>query len=66
MNLTYEKAIAELEKSAEKLQSGALSLDETVSVYEEACKLAAHCSALLESAKQKITIMNGEEDGDEL
>ncbi|MDR3345383.1 MAG: exodeoxyribonuclease VII small subunit [Oscillospiraceae bacterium] len=54
---TYEQAMNKLEAAVTRLQEGALSLDETLTVYDEACRLAVHCGAQLESAKQKLTLM---------
>jgi len=56
-NLTYEQAMDKLEAAAARLQEGSLPLEETLAVYDEACRLAAYCGAQLENAKQKLTVM---------
>ncbi|MDR0883756.1 MAG: exodeoxyribonuclease VII small subunit [Oscillospiraceae bacterium] len=56
--LSYEQALNQLEALVEKLQEGSLPLDETLSVYEEAARLAVLCGKQLEAAKQKLTSMN--------
>ena len=52
--LTYEQALDRLKKTVEKLENGAVSLDESVKLYEEGTRLAVYCQKKLENAKQKI------------
>ena len=56
-NLSYEEAITKLEAAAQSLQEGSLSLEDTLAVYDQACRLAAHCGTQLENARQKLTVM---------
>lgn len=59
--LSFEKAYEELETIADKLNSGDVSLDEALKLYEEGIKLSTLCSKALENAKQKIeTLKKGE------
>jgi len=60
-NLSYEQAMEKLEAAASRLQEGTLPLEETLAVYDEACRLAAHCDAMLKNAKQKLTLMAEDE-----
>ena len=62
-NMTYEKAIKRLEKIAEKLDTGSLSLEESLKLFEESTELTSFCNACLENAKIKITKLSqkGEE-----
>ncbi len=60
--MTYEEAIKRLEEIAELLDSGNLSLDESLKLFEESTKLTAFCSKGLESAKLKITELSKKED----
>lgn len=53
--MTFEEALTSLEEIAKKLESGKCSLDESVSLYEEAIKLSKECSEKLNDAKLKIT-----------
>ncbi len=62
-NINFEDAMKELEKIAEDLEKGNLSLDESVSKFENGMKLSKKCSDLLDSAEKKITMLindNGE------
>lgn len=47
IELTFEQAAAELDKIVERLNAGAVALDETVELYEKGVKLADHCTKLL-------------------
>ncbi len=53
--MTFEEALISLEEIAKKLESGKCSLDESISLYEEAIKLSKECSEKLDDAKLKIT-----------
>ncbi len=61
--LKFEDAIKQLEDIAKELESGELTLDESVAKFEEGIKLSKKCSSMLEQAEKKINILieNGEE-----
>lgn len=61
--LPFEEAMKQLEVVAAELEKGDLSLDESVSKFEEGMQLSKQCSELLENAEKRITILlkNGEE-----
>jgi len=52
--LSFEQALAELEATVEKMESGELNLDETVAVYERGRALAAHCQELLDDVSLRV------------
>ncbi len=52
--MTYEQAIKRLEEIVSLLESGEISLDESLKLYEESAKLSAYCSELLNKAELKI------------
>ncbi len=59
---SYEEMIARLEEIVASLESGELSLDETMRVYKEALTLSEKCSKVLEKFRGEITqVRNGEE-----
>ena len=64
--MTYESAMKKLEEIVEKLESGELSLDESIKLYEESAKLSAFCADALNKAEMKIKelseVENGEQD----
>ena len=57
-DLTFEDAYAQLEDIAAQLESGELSLDESVALYERGQALARLCGDLLDSADLRIQQIN--------
>ena len=64
---SFEETIKELEKIATELENGDLSLEDSVSKFEEGMKLSKLCNDLLENAEKRITILlkDGEETKEE-
>lgn len=62
-DMKFEDAIVKLEDAVRMLEGGGISLDEAISVYEEAVKLVKICHVKLENAKQKVKILTESEDG---
>ena len=60
--IKFEDAMNELETIANTLEKGDLSLEESVSKFEEGMKLAKQCSSIIEKAEKKITIFLKKED----
>ncbi len=59
---SYEEMIARMEEIVSLLESGELSLEETMKVYKEALALSEKCSKLLEKFRGEVTLVrNGEE-----
>ncbi|SMC34833.1 exodeoxyribonuclease VII small subunit [Polynucleobacter kasalickyi] len=54
--INYEKAVVELEKLIADMESGKLSLEETLSSYKRGAELIKHCQSLLEQVEQQIKI----------
>ena len=62
-NENFEELIEKLEAITNKLENDKLSLDESVSLFEEGMKLSKKCNTKLEEAEKKITMLineNGE------
>ncbi len=53
-NISYEAAVKRLEEIVVKLESGELTLEESIKLYEESSELSAYCSDLLNKAELKI------------
>ena len=53
-DLSFEELLGKLEDIAGKLDAGGLSLDESLSLFEEGIKLSRKCNELLNSAELKI------------
>ena len=58
-NLTFEQANELLEKTVSKMESGELTLEQTMEEYAKACELLAYCMKQLEQCKGKIIDMVG-------
>jgi len=63
-DLSFEKSFERLEKILEKLSNGAVTLDESLTLYEEADKLIANCGKRLNEAEQKIEMLIKKRDGE--
>ena len=50
----FEELYGKLEATVEKLEKGGLSLEESISLYEEGMELAKRCQTLLDGAEQRI------------
>ena len=57
MKKSFESQIENLEKIVAELENGELSLDESVSKFEEGIKISKECNKILEEAEKKITIL---------
>lgn len=62
-NMTFETAMARLEQIVIQLESGKVTLDESLSLYEEGIALVKLCSGRLDEAEQKIKIIRTAPDG---
>lgn len=58
----FEKALAELASIVERMESGELSLDDSLKAFERGIQLTRECQATLASAEQRIQLLIG--DGD--
>jgi exodeoxyribonuclease VII small subunit len=63
-NLTFEMALAELEKIIRELEDGQIGLEESLAHYEKGVGLLKRCYGQLQQAEQKILILKGV-DGDD-
>lgn len=60
--LSFEEALAELERIVEKLESGDLALEESLALFEKGQALARQCNEQLESATLRVEQLT--EDGE--
>ena len=62
--MTFEAALAELEKIVRELEDGSTGLEESLARYERGVALLRLCYAQLRDAEQKIQLLAGlTEDG---
>lgn len=52
--MSFEQALAELETVVQQLESGALALEETVTLYERGRQLAQLCQSLLDAVDLRL------------
>jgi exodeoxyribonuclease VII small subunit len=52
--MPFEAALAELEGIVDKLEKGAVALEESIKIYERGEALKAHCDRLLKNAEMRI------------
>ncbi|MCX7925916.1 MAG: exodeoxyribonuclease VII small subunit [Fimbriimonadales bacterium] len=62
-SFSFEEALARLEEIVTLLESGNLTLDETVSLYEEGQQLRYFCERKLREAEQRITYASNSDVG---
>jgi exodeoxyribonuclease VII small subunit len=58
--LSFEKALAELEKIVSRMESGELSLEEALATHKRGLELARFCQHKLEAAQQQVKVLEGE------
>lgn len=52
--MTFEAALAELEKIVERLERGDVPLETSIDLYERGEALKAHCDRLLKAAEARV------------
>jgi len=62
--LNFEKSLQELESLVEKMESGELSLEDSLKCFERGVVLTRNCQKALQEAEQKVQILL-EQDGKE-
>ncbi len=62
-DILFEKALEKLENIVEELESGELSLGNSLKKYEEGIKLARTCQQKLDKAKEKIELLIKKDKG---
>ncbi len=59
----FEKTLEELEDIVQSLETGELSLEDSLTTFERGIKLTRQCQTALQEAEQRVTILlekNGE------
>lgn len=64
-DISFEQALAELESLVERMESGELSLEESLASFEKGVALTRSCQKALTEAEQKVRILtDNTSDGD--
>jgi len=53
-DMSFEKALQELEAIVEKLEGGDAPLEESITIYQRGAELKAHCESKLKNAQLKV------------
>lgn len=61
--MSFEKALAELETIVDKLERGDVPLEESITIYERGEALKKHCDTLLKAAEAKVEKIRTDADG---
>lgn len=55
--MDFEKKLNRLEEIVQKMEKGELSLEESLTLFEEGVKLSRECHSRLEEAESKVKIL---------
>lgn len=65
-SLSFEEAFKKLEQTADRLENGDITLDESMDVFEEGMMLIKICNTRLEKAEARLKKLVRNEDGFQL
>ena len=61
----FEQSVASIEALAERLESGELSLEESMKAFEEGIRLTRQAQKALADAEQKVQLLTAGDEGPE-
>jgi exodeoxyribonuclease VII small subunit len=62
-DLSFEAALAELERVVARLESGEVPLEESIALYARGAELKAHCEEKLKAAEARVAEITQGPDG---
>jgi exodeoxyribonuclease VII small subunit len=62
-DLRFEDCLQRLEQIVGSLETGNLSLEESLKAFEEGIGLARHCAKYLDDAERRIEVLTRDESG---
>lgn len=60
----FESSLKELEDIVKKLEEGDVSLDESLTLFEQGIKLSKVCQKMLDDAEKKVSVLMSGSDGE--
>ena len=60
-NLTFEKALEELEALVSRMEDGKLPLEESLAAYQRGAELIKFCESRLTDAQARIAVLEGDQ-----
>lgn len=61
-DLNFEKQLAELEALVERLESGELTLEQSLAAYEQGVRLSRQCQQVLDKAQLRIEMASSQDE----
>lgn len=61
---TFEESMTELEGIVTQLETGDITLDDSLKLFEQGIKLAKGCQKKLDDAEKKVKILTSDENGE--
>lgn len=61
--ISFEKAMGQLERIVQELESEELPLEKAIKKFEDGIKLSKFCNQKLEESEKKITVLMEGQDG---
>lgn len=61
--VNFEQSMLRLEEIVSALERGIAPLEEAMKLFEEGSKLMRECTAALDAAEQKVTLLTADESG---
>ncbi len=61
--MSFEQALAALERIVGQLESGRVDLEQSITLYERGAALRAHCAAKLKAAEMRVEQIVADQDG---
>jgi exodeoxyribonuclease VII small subunit len=59
----FEASLKKLEETVKRLETGSLTLEDSLKAFEEGVRLAAFCSNRLDDAERRVEILLKQKDG---
>ncbi|WP_045388019.1 exodeoxyribonuclease VII small subunit [Falsirhodobacter sp. alg1] len=59
--MSFEEAMAELERVVAALEKGDVPLEQSIALYERGAALKAHCAQKLKDAEEKVELIRAQE-----
>lgn len=63
-DITFEEALAQLERAVEQLESGELPLEQALEIFETGVSMSRLCAQKLDEAEQKVELLLNVKDGE--
>ena len=62
-DIPFEQALSELQSVVERLETGKVALEESLSLYERGMQLIKICNEKLDKAEQRVSVLHMDANG---